>query len=181
MTIWLTSSLSLQVSVFFGGIPIKKDEDVLKNNCPHIVVGTPGRILALAKSGALKLGKCKYFVLDECDRMIGEVGKFAKRYFRMRRKKSHDLERKNNDDEITDMRADVQQIVKMTPTEKQVMMFSATLPKELRIVAKKFMQDVSNGPSRLPPSPLRHRLSSRRHGDCRLPLCLLSTLALVTT
>lgn len=65
----------MQVAVFFGGIPIKKDEDVLKNNCPHIVVGTPGRILALVQSGALKLGKIKYFVLDECDRMIGDLGK----------------------------------------------------------------------------------------------------------
>ena len=29
--------------MFFGGLAIAKDEQVLKNNCPHIVVGTPGR------------------------------------------------------------------------------------------------------------------------------------------
>ena len=40
-----------------------------------------------------------------------------------------------------DMRRDVQEIFKMTPQEKQVMMFSATLPKELRVVCKKFMQE----------------------------------------
>jgi hypothetical protein len=40
------------------------------------------------------------------------------------------------------MRRDVQEIFKMTPHEKQVMMFSATLPKDLRAVSKKFMQDV---------------------------------------
>lgn len=40
------------------------------------------------------------------------------------------------------MRRDVQEIVKMTPQEKQVMMFSATLPRDLRVVCKKFMQDV---------------------------------------
>jgi len=40
------------------------------------------------------------------------------------------------------MRRDVQEIFKATPHEKQVMMFSATLPKELRPIAKKFMQDV---------------------------------------
>lgn len=40
------------------------------------------------------------------------------------------------------MRRDVQEIFKMTPQEKQVMMFSATLPKELRVVCKKFMQEV---------------------------------------
>jgi len=42
----------------------------------------------------------------------------------------------------TGMRKDVQAIFKMTPHDKQVMMFSATLSKEIRPVCKKFMQDV---------------------------------------
>ncbi|KAI6189218.1 RNA helicase [Aphelenchoides besseyi] len=103
---------SVKVAVFFGGLPIKKDEETIKNTKPHIVVGTPGRLLALSQSKALDLQNIKYFVLDECDKMIGDE----------------------------DMRRDVQQIFKQTPTEKQVMMFSATLPKELRVVCKKFMQ-----------------------------------------
>ena len=41
-----------------------------------------------------------------------------------------------------DMRRDVQEVFKMTPHEKQVMMFSATLPKEIRPIAKKFMNNV---------------------------------------
>lgn len=41
-----------------------------------------------------------------------------------------------------DMRRDVQEIFKMTPHEKQVLMFSATLSKEIRPICKKFMQDV---------------------------------------
>jgi len=40
------------------------------------------------------------------------------------------------------MRKDVQEIFKMTPHEKQVLMFSATLSKDIRPVCKKFMQDV---------------------------------------
>jgi len=40
------------------------------------------------------------------------------------------------------MRRDVQEIFRSTPHEKQVMMFSATLSKEIRPVCKKFMQDV---------------------------------------
>jgi len=104
---------AIKSAVFFGGMPIKKDEETLKNNTPHIVVGTPGRTLALARSRALNLKHVKYFILDECDKMIGDI----------------------------DMRRDVQEIFKMTPHEKQVMMFSATLPKELRAVSKKFMQD----------------------------------------
>lgn len=46
-------------------------------------------------------------------------------------------------DILADMRRDVQEIFKMTPHEKQVMMFSATLSKEIRPVCRKFMQDVS--------------------------------------
>jgi len=104
---------STKIAVFFGGMPIKKDEQVLKDNCPHIVVGTPGRILALAKDKKLKMQNVKHFILDECDKML----------------------------ETLDMRRDVQEIFRMTPHEKQVMMFSATLSKEIRPVCKKFMQD----------------------------------------
>merc|ERR1712062_192932 len=46
---------STKVSVFFGGFSIKKDEETLKSNCPHIVVGTPGRILALGRDKRLNL------------------------------------------------------------------------------------------------------------------------------
>ena len=64
----------IKVSVFFGGLPIQKDEEVLKNTCPHIVVGTPGRILALIKSKALNLKYLKHFILDECDKMLEQLG-----------------------------------------------------------------------------------------------------------
>jgi ATP-dependent RNA helicase UAP56/SUB2 len=104
---------STKVGVFFGGLAITKDEQVLKDNCPHIVVGTPGRILALVRSKKLNLKNCKHFILDECDKMLEQL----------------------------DMRRDVQEIFRATPHEKQVMMFSATLSKEIRPVCKKFMQD----------------------------------------
>jgi len=103
----------VKVGVFFGGLAISKDETVLKNNCPHIVVGTPGRILALTRTKKLNLKHLKHFVLDECDKMLSEL----------------------------DMRKDVQEIFRATPHEKQVMMFSATLSKDVRPVCKKFMQD----------------------------------------
>lgn len=113
-------------------MPIKKDEEVLKNDTPHIVVGTPGRLLALGRTGHLKLKNVKFFVLDECDKMIGDSGKYlVLKYICY-----------NFDLKILDMRRDVQEIFKMTPQEKQVMMFSATLPKDLRVICKKFMQEV---------------------------------------
>merc|ERR1712241_1534884 len=64
---------STKIAVFFGGMPIKKDEQVLKDNCPHIVVGTPGRILALVRSKKLNLKHCKHFILDECDKMLEQL------------------------------------------------------------------------------------------------------------
>merc|ERR1712003_599736 len=69
--------------------------------------------LGLSREKTLKLDHIKHFVLDECDRIL----------------------------ESLDMRRDVQEIFRMTPHEKQVMMFSATLSKEMRVVCKKFMQD----------------------------------------
>merc|ERR1712123_464537 len=60
-----------KTAVFFGGMPIDKDKKTLKENCPHIVVGTPGRILGLIRSKALNLKHIKHFVLDECDKMLG--------------------------------------------------------------------------------------------------------------
>ncbi|RXH92069.1 hypothetical protein DVH24_021092 [Malus domestica] len=104
----------LKVAVFYGGVSIKLHKDLLKNECPHIVVGTPGRILALARDKDLSLKNVRHFILDECDKML----------------------------ESLDMRRDVQEIFKMTPHDKQVMMFSATLSKDIRPVCKKFMQDV---------------------------------------
>uniref|UniRef100_A0A672MWS4 RNA helicase n=1 Tax=Sinocyclocheilus grahami TaxID=75366 RepID=A0A672MWS4_SINGR len=103
----------LCVAVFFGGLSIKKDEEVLKRESPHVVVGTPGRILALSRNKSLNLRHIKHFILDECDKMLEQL----------------------------DMRRDVQEIFRMTPHEKQVMMFSATLSKEIRPVCRKFMQD----------------------------------------
>ncbi|KAL0297158.1 UNVERIFIED_CONTAM: DEAD-box ATP-dependent RNA helicase 15 [Sesamum radiatum] len=103
----------IKVAVFYGGVNIKIHKDLLKNECPHIVVGTPGRILALARDKDLSLRNVRHFILDECDKML----------------------------ESLDMRRDVQEIFKMTPHDKQVMMFSATLSKEIRPVCKKFMQD----------------------------------------
>ncbi|KAB1204613.1 DEAD-box ATP-dependent RNA helicase 56 [Morella rubra] len=103
----------LKVAVFYGGVNIKVHKDLLKNECPHIVVGTPGRILALARDKDLSLKNVRHFILDECDKML----------------------------ESLDMRRDVQEIFKMTPHDKQVMMFSATLSKEIRPVCKRFMQE----------------------------------------
>lgn len=72
---------TVKAAVFFGGLAIKKDEEVLKKNCPHIVVGTPGRIAALIRSKVLSLKNLKHFVLDECDKMLEQLGVLLSKYF----------------------------------------------------------------------------------------------------
>lgn len=106
----------VKVAVFFGGTSVEKDKQLLQpsnDDFPSIVVGTPGRTLALMRDGVLKADKVKYFVMDEADQLLEKL----------------------------DMRQDVQEIFVKCPSGKQVMMFSATLPPDVRVVAKKFMKD----------------------------------------
>ena len=88
--------------VMYGGQPIKEHITTLKKTPPQVLVGTPGRILALVRGQHLKMDNLKHFILDECDKMLSEL----------------------------DMRQDVQAIFKMTPHSKQVMMYSATMSGE---------------------------------------------------
>ena len=102
-----------KTKVFYVGVPVAEHKRILKSECPHIIVGTPGRVLQLVREKELATKGIKHFILDECDQML----------------------------QALDIRRDVQEIFKNTPHEKQVMMFSATLSEEMRTVCKKFMQD----------------------------------------
>merc|ERR1711957_891867 len=103
----------VKTGVVFGGIPIVKDKEMLKDSCPQVLIGTPGRLLGLIRDKDLKLDKVSQFVLDECDKCLEKL----------------------------DMRKDIQQIFIETPKKKQVMMFSATMTPDIRVLCKKFMQD----------------------------------------
>ena len=48
---------AVKVEVFYGGVPVAQNKAAIKNNSPHIIVGTPGRILGLVKGKDLNLGK----------------------------------------------------------------------------------------------------------------------------
>jgi len=100
----------IKIKVFFGGIPVSEHRRMLETEgMPHIAVGTPGRMLQLINEKKLKVASLKRFILDECDEMLG-----------------------------SSMRTDVQAIFRQTPAEKQVMLLSATLSKDIRAVCKKF-------------------------------------------
>ncbi len=120
------------VECFYGGVPAKLDIEKLKAKVPPVIVGTPGRILDLATNKKylseykynLDLSKVSIFVIDECDEVLG--GKM-----------------RNGVEAGLEMRADVQKIVAMLPLDKQVMMFSATLPHAIRPTLRKFCRDAA--------------------------------------
>ena len=66
----------VKTAVFYGGTPMTKDAEILKNKetHPHIIVATPGRLNALVRDKYLRLGSVKVFVLDECDKMLEAIG-----------------------------------------------------------------------------------------------------------
>lgn len=68
----------VRTEVFYGGTDIKENEKILKNKetHPHIIVATPGRLNALVREKKLRLGSVQRFVLDECDKMLDQIGEF---------------------------------------------------------------------------------------------------------
>jgi ATP-dependent RNA helicase DeaD len=79
---------------------------------PQIVIGTPGRIIDHIGQGTLKLDKVRMVVLDEADRML-DMG----------------------------FREDIEKILEAVPTERQVVLFSATLPPPIKKIIERFTND----------------------------------------
>jgi len=103
----------VKVMCIYGGMDMGEQKKQIKSDSPNIVVATAGRLLSLVESKDLNLTKLKRFILDECDNLLEPV----------------------------DMRRQVQSIFKHTPKNKQVLMFSATINKEVRETCKKFTKD----------------------------------------
>lgn len=101
----------LKVLAVYGGQPIGKQTRVLKKGV-HIVVGTPGRIIDHIQKGNLDLIGVERVVLDEADEML-DMG----------------------------FREDIEEILKETPYRKQTLLFSATIPQEIRKIAKNYQNN----------------------------------------
>lgn len=101
----------LKVLAVYGGQPIGKQTRVLKKGV-HIVVGTPGRVIDHIERGNLDLIGIESVVLDEADEML-EMG----------------------------FREDIERILADTPHQRQTLLFSATMPKEIRDIAEKYQKD----------------------------------------
>ncbi len=100
---------SLNVVTVYGGASINAQIEKLDNGA-DIVVGTPGRIMDLMDRGALSFGAVRFMVIDEADIML-DMGFID----------------------------DVEYILASTPNAKQTMLCSATMPRRVLDVAKKYM------------------------------------------
>ncbi|MCL4779854.1 MAG: ATP-dependent RNA helicase DbpA [Gammaproteobacteria bacterium] len=102
---------NLKVLTLCGGIPLRPHLASLKHE-PHLVVGTPGRILELLQKGALPLAGLRMLVLDEADRML-DMG-FSE---------------------------DIQAITAQIPRRRQTLLFSATYTDAVRDISRQFQRD----------------------------------------
>ncbi|MBP9192871.1 MAG: DEAD/DEAH box helicase, partial [Ignavibacteria bacterium] len=95
----------------YGGQPIDRQIRTI-NSGVQIVIGTPGRVIDHINRATLKLKEIKMVVLDEADEML-DMG----------------------------FRDDIEMILKQVPEERQTILFSATMPKQILDLSKKYLTD----------------------------------------
>ncbi len=100
-----------KVQVVYGGADIRRQINALKSH-PQIVVGTPGRLLDHIGRHTIRLDHVKTLVLDEADDML-DMGFLP----------------------------DIEKIIEQTPSERQTLLFSATMPAPIKKIGVKFMTD----------------------------------------
>jgi ATP-dependent RNA helicase DeaD len=103
--------LGAKVVPVYGGQPIGRQLDALRDGV-HVVVATPGRALDHIARGTLPLDSVRMVVLDEADEML-DMG-FAD---------------------------DIEEILRATPTDRQTVLFSATMPPRINSIAKRHLRD----------------------------------------
>ncbi len=113
----------------YGGADIQSQIRLIKSGC-QVVVGTPGRIMDLIRRKALDLSSIQWLVLDEADEMLN-MG----------------------------FKEDLDVILAETPDQKRTLLFSATMPKEIASIARKYMdhpEEVSVGTKNQGAENVRH-------------------------
>src|ERR1700754_1819438 len=127
----------VRVLPIYGGVAYEPQVEALKKGV-EILVGTPGRLLDLAKQKQLKIDTVKALVLDEADRML-DLGFLE----------------------------DVEKILAMLPKERQPMLFSATMPDPIVALSRRFLRHpvtIHAGHTQdSGPSPLTKQVVYRTH------------------
>lgn len=100
----------VKVLPVYGGTPIDRQIKALRNGV-QIVIGTPGRLLDHLHRGTVKLDHIKFLVIDEADEML-DMGFID----------------------------DMEEIIRNIPADHQTMLFSATMPRPILSLTKKYMK-----------------------------------------
>ena len=108
---WLYAHTGARVVTCVGGMDPRVERQQLNAGC-HIVVGTPGRLRDHLERTSLRITNIKAVVLDEADEML-DLG----------------------------FREDLEFILETTPKERRTLMFSATLPRDIVNLAKRYQRD----------------------------------------
>ncbi|KPF52560.1 DEAD/DEAH box helicase [Novosphingobium sp. AAP1] len=108
---WLYEKAGLRIATCVGGMDPSKERRQL-NHGAHIVVGTPGRLRDHLERGALDLSALRFVVLDEADEML-DMG----------------------------FREDLEELLDATPAERRTLLFSATMPRPIAVLAKQYQRD----------------------------------------
>ncbi|MBJ7339860.1 DEAD/DEAH box helicase [Mycolicibacterium sp.] len=122
----------LSVTSIYGGRPYEPQIEALQKGV-DVVVGTPGRLLDLAQQGHLQLGGLSVLVLDEADEML-DLGFLP----------------------------DIERILKQIPTDRQAMLFSATMPDPIITLARTFMNQPTHIRAEAPHSAATHE-NTKQH------------------
>ncbi|WKG05258.1 DEAD/DEAH box helicase [Mycolicibacterium sp. HK-90] len=121
-----TTDRKFSVTSIYGGRPYEPQIEALRKGV-DVVVGTPGRLLDLAQQGHLQLGGLSVLVLDEADEML-DLGFLP----------------------------DIERILRLTPDDRQSMLFSATMPDPIITLARTFMNQPTHIRAEAPHSAATH-------------------------
>ncbi len=134
----LGSSAPFQTVLLIGGAPMFKQIDGLRRR-PRLIVGTPGRITDHLMRGSLNLKNARFLIVDEADRML-------------------------------DMGFGIQldKIAEFLPSERQTLMFSATLPPNIDKLSKKYLTNperISVDSTHLPAPKIKQEIIRTTNGQ----------------
>ena len=107
---WLFADTGARITTCVGGMDPYRERNALSAGV-HVVVGTPGRLCDHLERGSLVLGDIQVVVLDEADEML-DMG----------------------------FREDLERLLQAAPAERRTLMFSATIPKDIATLAKRYQR-----------------------------------------
>ncbi|HVZ85718.1 MAG TPA: DEAD/DEAH box helicase, partial [Polyangia bacterium] len=132
---WLLHGTGWRLAAFTGGTPVGGDLKALERGV-EIAIGTPGRLVDLLRRERLVLGELKGLVLDEADEML-DLG----------------------------FREDLETILKAAPVARRTLLLSATMPPEIRTLARKYQQDAVTVDTRRGTDGAGGAVRGAAHGD----------------